>query len=486
MEGVFAQEVSDFLHAHAGFFTGLSWSILILGLIQNIVYALQLPAAFIELRRHSQAEDTESAWQLLLSDVAIPISLLVPAYNEEQTIVENVRSILSLKYPDFEVLVVNDGSKDKTLDVLIEAFSLRPITRAHKLWVRHQPVKGVYGSSVYPNLFVIDKVNGKGKADASNAALTFARHPLFCVVDADSLLEGEALLRSLRPFMEDAKMIAVGGTIRVLNGCVVKSGQVEDVRLPRNFYPLIQSLEYIRAVLMSRLAWSHWGMLSIISGAFGIFNRGLSVDVGGFSADTVGEDYELVIKLHRKMMEDKRPYSMRYVPEPVCWTEAPDSFKMLGNQRKRWQRGALEVFFKHKDMLFRPRYGKMGMFALPHNFIVDVLGPLAEAVGYILIPIFWMTGVLNTDFILAFMAMFFLFGVFISVSSLVLEEMELRRVPHARDLAILAGVAVIENFGYRQMNNIWRIIGWWQYLRKNNQWGEMTRTGFSHAKDKKD
>ena len=242
MEGQLAQQVSDFLNSHADFFVGLSWCILTLGLIQNIIYALQLPAAYLELRRHSQAEDTESAWQLLLSDVAIPISLLVPAYNEEQTIVENVRSILSLKYPDFEVLVVNDGSNDKTLDVLTKAFSLKPITRAHKLWVKHQPVKGVYGSSLYPHLIVIDKVNGKGKADASNAALTFARNPLFCVVDADSLLEGEALLRSLRPFMEDTSMVAVGGAIRVLNGCVVKSGQVEEVRLPKNFYPLVQTL----------------------------------------------------------------------------------------------------------------------------------------------------------------------------------------------------------------------------------------------------
>lgn len=227
-------------------------------------------------------------------------------------------------------------------------------------------------------------------------------------------------------------------------------------------------------------------MLSIISGAFGIFNRSLSVDVGGFSSDTVGEDYELVIKLHRKMMNEKRLYSMRYVPEPVCWTEAPDNFKILGNQRKRWQRGALEVFFKHKDMLFRPRYGKMGMLAFPHNFIVDVLGPLAEAVGYILIPVLWVAGLLNTAFMLAFIAMFFLFGVFISVSSLVLEEMELRRVPHARDLVVLAGVAFIENFGYRQMNNIWRLAGWWQYIRKNNHWGEMTRTGFSSSEGGKD
>lgn len=473
-----------FLEEHKTFIIYFSWSILFLGIIQNVVYAIQLPAAWIELRKHSQAEDNESSWQLLLSDVAVPISLLIPAYNEEQTIIENVRSILSLKYPSFEVIVVNDGSKDKTLEVLYKAFELYPITRAHEQRVPHKPVKQVYGSALHPNLIVVDKVNGKGKADASNAALTFARNPLFCVVDADSLLETESLLRSIRPFMEDKHMMAVGGTIRILNGCVVKSGEVQSVHLPGKFLPLIQSLEYVRAFLMSRLAWSHWGMLSIISGAFGIFNREETIHVGGFSTDTVGEDYELVIKLHRRMMEHDTPYKMRYVPEPVCWTEAPDTLHILGNQRKRWQRGALEVFSKHKDMLFNPRYGKMGLLAFPHNFIVDVLGPIAETIGYIMIPIFWFAGLLNTEFMLAFIALFFLFGIFISITSLVLEEMELRRFPRARDLAILAAVSVVENFGYRQLNNVWRLIGWWEFLRKQNEWGEMTRRGFDQNIDK--
>jgi cellulose synthase/poly-beta-1,6-N-acetylglucosamine synthase-like glycosyltransferase len=466
-----------FLEAHEDFFIWLSWSILSVGLIQNFIYALQLPVAWLELRKHSQSGDTESEWQLLLSDVTLPISLVVPAYNEEQTIVPNVHSMLSLRYPSFEIIVVNDGSKDKTLETLIAAFSLKPVSRAHELRIDHAPVRGLYASPVYPNLLVVDKVNGKGKADASNAGLTFARNPLFCIVDADSLLEGEALLRSIRPFMEDPDMVAVGGTIRILNGCKVERGQVTEVRLPHNFYALVQSLEYIRAFLMSRLAWSSWGMLSIVSGAFGIFRREQAVEAGGFCKDTVGEDYELVIRLHRRMRDKKSRYSMRYVPEPVCWTEAPETFKILESQRKRWQRGALDVFFRHKDMLFNPRYGRMGMLAFPHNFLIDVIGPLAEGIGYILIPVFWIAGILNAEFMLAWMAVFFLFGVFISIGSLVLEEMELRRVPRARDLIILAGLAVVENFGYRQLNNLWRIKGWWEYVRKRKDWGEMVRKG---------
>lgn len=471
--------VTDLVQSHQGVIQVFSWGILAIGLIQNFVYALQLPAAWLELRKHSQAEDTESAWQLMLSDVAMPISLLVPAYNEEATIVGNVQSLLSLRYPDIEIIVINDGSKDRTLQTLIDAFHLKPTARAYELSVNCQPIRGLYASPNYGRLLVVDKENGKGKADASNAGINVSRHPLFCVIDADSLLEIEALLNSVRPFMEDPQnMIAVGGTIRVLNGCTVKNGQVIDAGLPKGFLPLVQYMEYIRAFLMCRLAWSRWGMLSIISGAFGIFRRDMTVEVGGFETKTVGEDYELVTKMHRLMRQRKQHYTMRYVPEPVCWTEAPETLKILGNQRKRWQRGALEVFFKHRDMLLNPRYGRVGMLGFTNNFIIDVLGPIAEVLGYILIPFFWATGALNVDFILAFMALFFVFGVFISTCSLILEEMELRRVPRARDLALLTLIAVVENFGYRQLNNVWRVIGWWEFLRKNNSWGEMTRKGF--------
>lgn len=475
--------IAIFLLEYGQPFVILSWVILATGLIQNFIYGLQLPFAFWELREHSQAEDTESPWQLLISDVAMPISVLVPAYNEEVGIVENVHSLLSLKYASYEVIVVNDGSTDRTLDLLIEAFSLKPTFRSRELSVPCKPIKQVYGSSHHPHLIVVDKENGGGKADASNAAINFSRNPLFCVVDADSLLEPDALLRSVRPFMEERNhMIAVGGTIRILNGCKVVAGQLKETRLPRKSLPLIQSLEYIRSFLMSRLAFSRWGMLTIISGAFGIFNRNIAIATGGFSTDTVGEDYDLVLKMHRHMIKQNKPYSMRYVPEPVCWTEAPETLKDLASQRKRWQRGALEVFFKNRGMLLNPRNGRVGMLALVNHFIIDVMGPIAEMIGYILIPLFWSVGLLNTEFMLAFISTFFLFGVFISICSLTLEEMELRRCPRARDLLLLALVSIIENFGYRQLNNFWRIQGWWLFLRGKNEWEDMSRSGAAIGK----
>lgn len=470
------QNLTAFAQEHSAWALGLSWIIFSIGLLQNLINAIQLPAAFSELRRHSQAEDTESTWQLLISDEAVPMSVLVPAYNEGETIVANVRSMLYLQYPSFEIIVVNDGSKDKTLEVLIEAFSLKPVTRAVELTVEHAPIRGVYASKLFPSLLVVDKENGKGKVDAINAGLNFSRNPLYCVVDADSLLEPEALLRSVRPFMEEPeKMVAVGGTIRVLNGCTVREGQIVEVGVPNRFLPLVQSMEYIRAFLMARLAWSHWGMLSIVSGAFGIFRRNLTMEVGGWTRHTVGEDYDFVVKLHRHMIQQGRPYSMRYVPEPVCWTEAPETLKVLGTQRKRWQRGALEVILSNRDMVLNPRYGKFGMLGLANNFLTDVLGPIAEILGYILLPLFWLIGAIDTAFILAISITFMMLGIFISVSTLILEELELKRTPRARDLALLGAMAVLENFGYRQINTVWRIMGCWQFLKKDQSWGDMPR-----------
>ncbi len=475
------QPLHDFLMDHQIWVQGASWWILGIGVLQNVIYLVQLPMAWFELRTYSQSEDSESSWQMLVSDITVPVSLLVPAYNEEVNIVHNVHAMLALEYPDVEVIVINDGSKDQTLDRLIETFSLRPMARAFDPAVPHAPIRGIYGSSVHPHLHVIDKVNA-GKADAINAGINFCRNPLFCVVDGDSLLESAALLRAIRPFMEDPRrMVAVGGTIRVANGCEVRAGQVRKVSLAKHFIPLVQTMEYIRAFLVARLALSHVGVLTIISGAFGIFRRSVVVEVGGLSLDTVGEDFELIIKIHRYLREQKRDYRMRYVPEPVCWTEAPESMRLLGRQRARWSRGALEVFFKYGDMLLNPKYGRIGMAGFSYMMLIDVLSPATEMLGYLLVPLLFLAGLLDLNFMQAYLAVTFVFGVFISTMSLILEEMELHRVPNARDLLTLTSVAVIENFGYRQINNVWRMIGWWQFISGKKAWGEMKRKGLARA-----
>lgn len=447
------------------------------GLLQNAIYLAQLALAATALVRTPPTPSGGLLWRRY-ADASPPIALLAPAYNEALTIEQSVHSLLSLQYPSFEVIVINDGSNDKTLQVLIDSFGLKPIHRHHDLPIDHRPIRGIYGGEHQPRLIVVDKENG-GKADALNAGINVSRAPIFCSMDADSLLEPDALLRAVRPFVEDPeRTVAVGGTVRIANGCRIEHGRVLEVRPPRNLLALLQTVEYLRAFLMARLAWSRINALTIISGAFGLFRRNRVIEVGGYTHGTVGEDMELVVKLHRLMREKKLPYRVAFVPEPVCWTEAPEDLRVLGRQRARWHRGSLETFERHWDMMFKARYGRVGVIGFGYIFLVDVLGPIVELLGYILIPLFWAMGLLSIDYLLAFAAVTFTFGIFISVGSLALEETSLRRFPRAIDLVVLTGVAVLENFGYRQLNNVWRLRGIWQFLRRSQSWGTMTRKGF--------
>jgi len=455
--------------------TAISWFIIAAGLLQNVIYAVELVVAGIALARRPPIAASAKLWQRT-SDVVPPISILVPAHNEEKTIVPAIRSMLALEYPTFEIIVIDDGSRDGTIAAIDDAFDLHVASRAIDNAVPHKKLHGVYASTRAPRLIVVAKENG-GKADALNAGINVSRAPLFCAIDADSLLESDALLRAVQPFVDDpVRTVAVGGTIRVLNGCRTSAGRVTEIGLPRNPLALFQIIEYLRAFLMARLSLSHMRALTIISGAFGLFRRQIVVSVGGYSPETVGEDLELVIKIHRRMREEGRDYRVQFVPEPVCWTEAPETLDVLAKQRRRWQRGALETFFKHCDMLFDPRYGRISWMGLGQMMLVDVLGPIVEVIGYVLIPIFYAMGSLNFEFVLAFMAVTFAFGVCLSVGSLVLEELELRRFPRTRDLAVLvlALAAVAENFGYRQLNNLWRMQGLLQYATGMKGWGAAT------------
>ena len=451
--------------------------VILTGLLQTFFYVIQLVFAGIALALRPPIARASLLWRRY-ADHAPAIAVLAPAYNEEVTIVESVNSLLALHYPEFEVIVINDGSKDGTLQQLIDHYGLSPVERFYDLAVEHRPIGGLYASPRLPRLLVVDKENG-GKSDALNAGINVARAALFCSIDADSLLESDALLRAVRPFVEEPVLtVAVGGTIRLANGSRIAAGRVLEVKLPRNFLGLVQIVEYLRAFLMARLALSRMQVLTVISGAFGLFNRELAVEVGGYSHGTVGEDMELVVKLHRLLRERKQPYRIEFIPEPVCWTEAPEEMKILGRQRARWQRGALETFFKHRDMLFNPRYGRIGFLGFGQILVVDIVGPIVEVLGYVLVPLLWGVGLLAVDYLLAFLAITFTFGIFVSVATLILEEVELRRFPRASDLAILTLVSVVENFGYRQVSNFWRVRGFWQFLRKQQGWGEMTRKGF--------
>ena len=453
--------------------------ILVNGLLQNLIHVFQLVLAWRTLRRQRRADPATplAAWWQL-SRNTLPVSILVPAFNEEKTVVDNVRSLLALRYPNFEIIMINDGSTDETLELLVGNFGLEPINRLHEPALEHELIRGVYGSARFPHLTVIDKENG-GKADALNAGINLARYPLFCAIDADSMLESDALLRAVQPFVESPeRVVGVGGTVRIANGNRIVGGRVIDTALPRSPLVLVQIVEYLRAFLMARVALGEVEALMLISGAFGIFRRAVVMQAGGYSRDTVGEDLELVVKLHRYLLDQKIPLEIRFVPEPVCWTQAPTTLGGLMRQRTRWQRGALETYFRHIGMFLRPRYGRAGSLGLASVLLLDVIGPLVEVLGYIAVPIFWFLGMLNIPYLIAYIALTFGMGIFISVGALVLEEMEMRRFQSARDLLVLTTAAIAENFGYRQLHNIWRVSGWVQFLLGRSNWGTPKREAF--------
>lgn len=406
-----------------------------------------------------------------------PISLLVPAYNEEATIRTSIRSLLQLQYPDFEVVVINDGSKDDTLAVMQKEFELVPHPEPLRLIVGHKPVRGVYRSLRYGSLRVIDKENG-GKADALNAGINAARHGLFCAVDADSILQRDSLLRVVQPFLEDERTVAAGGTVRIANGSQVRGGFLVKAGLPRNLLALFQIVEYLRAFLFGRLGWSPLNAVLIISGAFGLFDRERVMRVGGYDSSTVGEDMELVVRLHRYHRERRIPYRIRYVPDPICWTEAPEDAGTLGRQRSRWQRGLAESLTTHAGLAFSWRGGAAGHLAWPFMALFEWFGPLIELCGYVFMIVGFAFGLVSIPAMLTFMTVAIGMGILLSVNGLLLETLSFRVYARPRDMALLFVMAVLENFGYRQLNTIWRCRGMWQwFMGRKHQWGQMQRSG---------
>lgn len=456
----------------------LFWACFVVVLFRNLLSLVQLGLAFWAFAtRVRPSKSNLFLWQRY-SDLAPPVSVIAPAFNEELSIAQSVRALLALEYPEHEVIVVNDGSKDRTLQTLIEQFGLKPINREQLAVLQQTKIFGAYASPRYPNLLVVDKENGR-KADAANAGIGFARMPLVCVIDADSIIERDGLMRAAEPFMTDnGELVAVGGAIRIANGCEVVGGSLTKIGIPRALIPRFQVVEYLRAFLMARVANAELDMLMLISGAFGLFRRSVVVEIGGYRHDTVGEDLELVVRIHRHMREHKRPYRLAFVPEVVCWTEAPAELGGLRNQRARWQQGALETLSRHRVMIGNPRYGRIGIIAMPLLILEDILGPPSELIGYLLLPIAWALGILAPDLAIAFLCVTFLFGTAISVATLALEETQLRRTPSALDLTRLGVAAVVENFGYRQANLVFRLVGIKRYFNGETAWSAVPRLGF--------
>ncbi|MCJ8011250.1 glycosyltransferase family 2 protein [Paenibacillus sp. KQZ6P-2] len=453
-------------------------------MIVNILYFTIMALSYRNISTIYRRTKYSSYNTLSGSELVPPVSLLVPAYNEELTIIENVYCLMTLNYPTYEVIVINDGSGDKTLPVLIKEFKLEKIQNPEiRGTIDTETVRGIYHNPDYPQLFIIDKENG-GKADSLNAGINFSHYPLISSIDADSLLEKDALIRMARMYMENPEeMVAIGGDVRIANGCLIENGAVKKISLPRKIWPMFQSIEYLKAFLGGRIGWSHINGLIIVSGAFGLFRKDYVIAVGGYRGGYPGEDMNIIIKLHRYMLSHKLPYKVAFCPEAVCWTQAPDTYNIIANQRKRWGRGNLKNMIENRGMLFNPKYKIMGLITMPYNVLFETLNPYFRITGLLALIGYTLLDMTHWRILLTFILLNFLSGYLLGVAAIILEEIAFRRYKKISDLWKMLLFSALKFVGYHQLGVLWRVQGHIQYLRKNNSWGTMTRQSWKEESE---
>lgn len=423
--------------------------------------------------------------KVMASPLAPSITIIAPAYNEGMNIVENIRSLLSLKYVNYEVMVVNDGSKDDTLQKMIGAYDLIKIEKAVDPNIKSKPIRGIYKSqiSAFGNLTVIDKENG-GKSDALNTGVQLSSSRYVGCIDVDCLLLPDALLHVVKSFSQrsEKRVIAVGGVIRVANSCVISGGQLEEINLPKNCLAKFQLLEYTRSFLLGRMAWGRIDSLLIISGAFGFFDREIANAIGGYDTGTVGEDMEIVFRMRRYMHERNLPYTIEYIPDPLCWTEVPEDLKVFIKQRDRWSRGNIETLKKHKDMFFNPKFGRLGLLSYPYWFFYEWLAPILEFIGFFSIVLFYFLKILNWQFFLAITFCIYAYSIMFSLYAILWDTYAYKQYTKPKDILTLVFCALIEPIAFHPIV-VWSAVkGNYKKLFKiKSGWGAMTRKGFSKA-----
>ena len=442
----------------------------------NGLNLLFIVRAWLGIRSHLDDVESDQLEAFFESTHYRPITLLCPVYNEGAGCEASISSLLALRFPEYQVVVVNDGSTDDTLERLVRAFRLHASRRVVRQLVPTKTIRGIYESAYVPNLIVVDKENG-GKADALNCGLNLARYPLVCCMDGDSLLENDALLRVVRPFMDQKDVVATSGVIRPLNGCKVTPAGIRGIHVPDSWLARFQIVEYLRAFLFGRMGLASLRSLFIVSGAFGVFRKDLVIEAGGFRTNTVGEDFELVLRLHRLMRDKDQPYRIVLVPDPICWTEVPEDRGTLARQRNRWQRGLLDTLWMHRKMAFNPAYGRIGLFSMPYFIFFEALAPLIELAGYGAFAWFAYQGQVNTPFALLFLLLALFLGLMNSIASVILEEMCIYPYQGLKAWVTLLATGILENVGYRQLTLLWRLKGILDWLLGKETWGHMVRQG---------
>lgn len=438
-------------------------------------YTLQLTLGAVNLYLHNRRRKYSDYRRYTKSKHMIPVSVIIPAFEEETVILNSVKNALALDYPEYEVVVVNDGSTDQTLAKLCEEFRLHKTEQKVKLSVKCQKIRTVYRSPHTPGLTVVDKDNGGSKADAINAGINVARYPIIVVTDADSLLERNALIRIVMPYMENSSVVAVGGNVKISGNCEMENGVLKKMKLPKTKLARFQVLEYSRSFFSTRLGLERIGAMPLISGAFGSFNKSVAIEIGGYNPDSLGEDMDLTFRIHEHMRNQKRPYKIEFLIDTVCWTQPPGSIKDLRSQRRRWASGLVTTLWSHKNMLMRPRYGLFGMFVFPFYVMFEFFGPVIEMAGYVIVTVAILFGAVDLWYLLLYVLVLMSFGSILSLLALALEEHSEVRYNTVKDTLILCLYALIDSFGYHQMVTFFKIEGMINF-KKFSKWQVLKRT----------
>lgn len=445
----------------------------------NLGYTILMTLSLYSVSLHAKYAAHKPYSDLADSPVTPPVALIIAAYNEEETIVQTVLSLMDLNYQEKEIVVVDDGSTDGTLDRLIDRFRLRRLDLIYRESLKTGVPNAYYHNPRFPDLWVMS-VNHGGKSHALNVGINMARSPYFCTVDADCIIERDALLRLMAPVMQSTDNVVVsGGIVRIANGCTLRNGRLEKMRLPSTWLERCQIVEYIRTFLFGRPGWNMLNATFITSGAFCLLHKQSVIMAGGFGSDTVTEDIEMIAALRRTLSEHKVKYKIIFTTDPICWTEAPRTLKMLARQRRRWQLGLTQTLIKNRGMLFNPRYGATGLISMPFHAFVEAIGCVVEAIGTILVPFEYFFLHMPIQFFLLFLFLSVGYGTLLSMGSVVLEEATLRRYPRLRDAMVLMLYAVIENIGYRQIVTFFRAFGVLQYFSGRKRWEAVQHQGLT-------
>ncbi|WP_264564988.1 glycosyltransferase family 2 protein [Flavobacterium sp. N3904] len=421
---------------------------------------------------------------ILKSNYLPGVSVVAPAFNEGATVVYNVKSLLSLTYPKFEVVLVNDGSTDDTLQKLIDEFELVKVDFYYQEKIKTKTVRGHYKSKnpLYSKLLVVDKENAKSKADAANAGINSTKYPLFLCTDVDCILKNDTIIKLAKPFIESKskRVIATGAGIRISNSCEVKDGFLVKIHFPKEWYPRFQELEYVRAFLFGRMAWSQINGLLLVSGGLGMFDKEIAVAAGGYWHKSLGEDMELITRMRKYMYDHKLPFSIKYIPESLCWTEVPATRDVLIRQRVRWARGLVQTLYLHKNIFFNPKYGKTGFLIFPYFFFFEFLIPIIELMGVlVLIAGLFLINVNYINFLYLSLTVY-VFYLIITLVSILIDEIIYKNYANTKEVAVLILMAIIEPFYYHPVNVYASLKGYYNFFRQKEQsWGNMQRQGFN-------